>query len=194
MASLNKVMLIGNLTRDPDVRYTPKGSAVADLGLAVNRTYVSESGEKVQEVTYLDVVLWSRLAELASQYLHKGSPVYIEGRLQMDSWEDKQSGQKRTKLRVVGENLQFLGRREGSDDGGAHEGGSGPAPQQRPYPGGGGGFQRSARPAGGGGGGGSGFQQRSSPPPQRQAPPQNQHDDFGDGPITDGLDDDEIPF
>jgi len=196
-------MLIGNLTRDPDVRYTPKGSAVADLGIAVNRTYVTDSGEKMQEVTYVDVVVWSRLAELASQYLHKGSPVYIEGRLQMDSWEDKQSGQKRTKLRVVADNLQFLGRREGEEggapSGGGYEGGAGAAPQQRSYSAGGGGFPRSSAPrpaagGGGAGGGGSGFQQRSSPPPQRQAPPQNHNDDFGDGPITDGLDDDEIPF
>lgn len=194
MASLNKVMLIGNLTRDPEVRYTPKGSAVADLGIAVNRTYVTDSGEKMQETTYVDVVVWSRLAELASQYLHKGSPVYIEGRLQMDTWEDKQSGQKRTKLRVVADNLQFLGRREGGEEGGAPSGGyeSSGAPPQRSYPAGGGGFPRSSapRPAGGGSGG---FQ-RSSAPPQRQAPPQGGHDDFGDGPITDGMDDDEIPF
>lgn len=197
MASLNKVMLIGNLTRDPEVRYTPKGSAVADLGIAVNRTYVTDSGEKMQETTYVDVVVWSRLAELASQYLHKGSPVYIEGRLQMDTWEDKQSGQKRTKLRVVADNLQFLGRRDGAEEGGApsgggYEGGAGAAPQQRSYPAGGGGFPRSSapRPAGGGGGG---FQ-RSAAPPQRQAPPQTSHEDFGEGPITEGLDDDEIPF
>lgn len=191
MASLNKVMLIGNLTRDPDVRYTPKGSAVADLAIAVNRTYLTEGNERMQEVTYIDVVLWTNLAELAGKYLHKGRAVYIEGRLQMDSWEDKQSGQKRTKLRVVGENLQFLdSKRDGGsgDEGGHSESGS-PA---RSFGGGSGGFQRSARPAGGGGGGG--FQQRSSPPPQRQAPPQNHNDDFGDGPITDGLDDDEIPF
>ena len=78
MASLNKVMLIGNLTREPEVRYTPKGSAVCDLGIAVNRTYVTDSGEKMQETTYVDVVVWARLAELAAQYLHKGRPVFIE--------------------------------------------------------------------------------------------------------------------
>lgn len=198
MASLNKVMLIGNLTRDPDVRYTPKGSAVADLGIAVNRTYVTESNERMQETTYIDVVVWSHLAELAGKYLHKGRAVYVEGRLQMDTWVDKATDQKRTKLRVVADNLQFLdSKRDGGEEGGSSEGG---APPQRSFgsggggAGGGGGFQRSARPAGGGGGGGgSGYQQRSSPPPQRQAPQQN-HDDFGDGPITDGLDDDEIPF
>ena len=179
MASLNKVMLIGNLTRDPEVRFTPKGSAVSDLGIAVNRTYVTDSGEKMQETTYVDVVVWSRLAELAGQYLHKGSPVFIEGRLQMDTWEDKATGQKRSKIRVVADNLQFLGRREGGEDGGPPMGG-----------GNGGGYQQSSpqRP--------SNFSRPAGGPPQRQSPPprQAQNDEFGDGPITDGLDDDEIPF
>jgi len=113
MASFNKVILLGNLTRDPEVRYTPKGSAVCDLGMAVNRAYTTESGEKREEVTYVDVVLWARLAEIAGEYLKKGRPVFIEGRLQMDSWDDKQTGQKRTKLRVVGETMQLLGGRPG---------------------------------------------------------------------------------
>lgn len=111
MASFNKVILLGNLTRDPEVRYTPKGSAVCDLGLAVNRQYSLENGEKREEVTYVDVVLWARLAEIAGEYLKKGRPVLIEGRLQLDSWDDKQSGQKRTKMRVVGETMQLLGSR-----------------------------------------------------------------------------------
>jgi single-strand DNA-binding protein len=111
MASFNKVILLGNLTRDPEVRYTPKGSAVCDLGIAVNRVYTTDSGEKREEVTYVDVVLWARLAEIAGEYLKKGRPVFIEGRLQMDTWDDKQSGQKRTKLRVVGESMQLLGAR-----------------------------------------------------------------------------------
>jgi single-strand DNA-binding protein len=111
MASFNKVILLGNLTRDPEVRYTPKGSAVCDLGIAVNRVYTTDSGEKREEVTYVDVVLWTRLAEIAGEYLKKGRPVFIEGRLQMDSWDDKQTGQKRTKLRVVGETMQLLGSR-----------------------------------------------------------------------------------
>jgi single-strand DNA-binding protein len=114
MASFNKVILLGNLTRDPEVRYTPKGSAVCDLGLAVNRQYTLDSGEKREEVTFVDVVLWARLAEIAGEYLKKGRPVFIEGRLQMDSWEDKQSGQKRTKLRVIGETMQLLGSRPSS--------------------------------------------------------------------------------
>jgi len=111
MASFNKVILLGNLTRDPEVRYTPKGSAVCDLGLAVNRNYTLDNGEKREEVTFVDVVLWARLAEIAGEYLKKGRPVFIEGRLQMDSWDDKQTGQKRTKLRVVGETMQLLGSR-----------------------------------------------------------------------------------
>jgi single-strand DNA-binding protein len=173
-------MLIGNLTRDPEVRFTPKGSAVSDLGIAVNRTYVTDSGEKMQETTYVDVVVWSRLAELAGQYLHKGSPVFIEGRLQMDTWEDKATGQKRSKIRVVADNLQFLGRREGGEDGGPPMGG-----------GNGGGYQQSSPPQRS-----SNFSRPAGGPPQRQSPPprQAQNDEFGDGPITDGLDDDEIPF
>jgi single-strand DNA-binding protein len=121
MASFNKVILLGNLTRDPEVRYTPKGSAVCDLGIAVNRVYTTEGGEKREEVTFVDVVLWARLAEIAGEYLRKGRPVFIEGRLQMDSWDDKQTGQKRTKLRVVGESMQLLGGRPGGGTGEAGE-------------------------------------------------------------------------
>jgi single-strand DNA-binding protein len=132
MASFNKVILLGNLTRDPEVRYTPKGSAVCDLGIAINRQYTLDSGEKREEVTYVDVVLWSRLAEIAGEYLKKGRPVFIEGRLQLDTWDDKQSGQKRSKLRVVGETMQLLGGRPPGTGGGPTEGGeshpSKPAP------------------------------------------------------------------
>src|SRR5437762_5172131 len=117
MASFNKVILLGNLTRDPEVRYTPKGSAVCDLGVAVNRVYTTEGGEKREEVTFVDVVLWARLAEIAGEYLKKGRPIFIEGRLQMDTWDDKQTGQKRTKLRVVGESMQLLGSRPGGPSG-----------------------------------------------------------------------------
>jgi single-strand DNA-binding protein len=181
MASYNKVMLMGNLTRDPEVRYTPKGSAVADLAIAVNRSYTADNGEKREEVTYVDVVLWARLAEIASQYLKKGSPVFIEGRLQMDSWEDKQTGQKRSRLRVVGEIMQMLGgKREGGDDqGGGGGGGGGGNYQQRP--------QQQYRSGGGGGG----APQRGNQP-ARQSQPAN--DEYGEGPITDGLEEDDIPF
>jgi single-strand DNA-binding protein len=118
MASFNKVILLGNLTRDPEVRYTPKGSAVCDLGMAVNRQYTLDNGEKREEVTYVDIVLWARLAEIAGEYLKKGRPVFIEGRLQLDTWDDKQSGQKRSKLRVIGETMQLLGSRPSGGGGG----------------------------------------------------------------------------
>jgi single-strand DNA-binding protein len=123
MANLNKVLLMGNLTRDPEVRYTPKGTAVTELGIAVNRIYTGENGEKREEVTFVDVTVWGRTAENVGEYLRKGRPVFIEGRLQLDSWEDKQSGQKRNKLKVVADNVQFLGSRgSGGGGGGPEEG------------------------------------------------------------------------
>jgi len=138
MASFNKVILLGNLTRDPEVRYTPKGTAVTDLGLAVNRTYTADNGEKREEVTFVDVTFWGRTAEVAGEYLKKGRPVFVEGRLQLDSWDDKQSGQKRTKLKVIGENMQMLGApRGGGAGGGDEEGGSRssrPAPPPKAAP------------------------------------------------------------
>jgi single-strand DNA-binding protein len=118
MASYNKVMLIGNLTRDPEIKYTPKGTAIADIGLAVNRNYTTEGGEKREETTFIDVTLWGRVAEIVGEYCKKGRPLFVEGRLQLDTWEDKQSGQKRSKLKVVGENIQLLGSREGGGSGG----------------------------------------------------------------------------
>lgn len=109
MANLNKVLLIGNLTRDPEVRYTPKGTAICTLGMAVNRNWTTESGEKKEEVTFVDVDVWGRQAETISQYMSKGRPIFIEGRLKLDSWDDKETGQKRSKIKVVCENFQFLG-------------------------------------------------------------------------------------
>jgi single-strand DNA-binding protein len=123
MASYNKVLLLGNLTRDPEVRYTPKGSAVADLGIAVNRQYTLDTGEKREEVTFVDVTFWGRTAEVAGEYLKKGRSVFIEGRLQLDTWDDKQSGQKRSKLKVIGEMMQMLGGRPGGGGGGDEGGG-----------------------------------------------------------------------
>ena len=123
MASFNKVMLLGNLTRDPEVKYTPKGSAVADIGLAVNRTYTTDGGEKREETTFVDVTMWGRQAEIAGEYLKKGRPLFVEGRLQLDTWDDKQTGQKRSKLRVVCENFQMLGSRDGGEGGGSGGGG-----------------------------------------------------------------------
>ncbi len=142
MASVNKVILIGNLTRDPEVKYTPKGMAVAEVGLAVNRNYTVD-GDKREEVTFVDCELWGKTAELAGQYLSKGRPVYFEGRLKLDTWDDKTSGAKRSKMRVVVETMQFLGSRGDGDGGGGGGGGrsssreydDGPAaPPQRSRP------------------------------------------------------------
>ena len=116
MASFNKVILIGNLTRDPDVRQTQSGTSVGEIGLAVNRSWFDKaSNQKKEEVTFIDVTLWGRQAEVAGQYLKKGSPAMIEGRLQLESWDDKTTGAKRQKLKVICESLQLLGSR--GDDG-----------------------------------------------------------------------------
>lgn len=123
MASFNKVMLMGNLTRDPEVRYTPKGTAVTDLGLAVNRKFRVEE-EMREEVTYVDVTFWGRKAEVIAQYMKKGGGIFIEGRLQMDSWDDRQTGKKRYQLKVIGENFEFVGS-SGGGGGGGNYGGSG---------------------------------------------------------------------
>ena len=117
MASFNKVILVGNLTRDPELRYTPKGTAVARIGLAVNRTWKSESGETKEETTFVDVDAFGRQAEVISQYLKKGSPLLLEGRLRLDQWDDKQTGQKRSRLGVVLESFQFLGGGRGEGGG-----------------------------------------------------------------------------
>jgi single-strand DNA-binding protein len=122
MANLNKVMLIGNLTRDPELRYTPKGTAVADISLAINRVWNNDQGQRQEETIFVDVTLWGRQAELAQQYLNKGRGVYIEGRLQMDTWDDKETGKKRSKLKVVAENLQFLPDGRGGQGSGSPSG------------------------------------------------------------------------
>ena len=114
MASLNKVLLIGNLTRDPEVRYTPKGTAVADLGLAVSRNFKTETGEIKEEVCFLTVVAWGRQAETSGEYLKKGSPVFVEGRLQYDTWE--KNGEKRSTIKVHAERIQFLSRPHGGTE------------------------------------------------------------------------------
>lgn len=118
MASFNKVVLMGNLTRDVEVRYTPSGSAVTDIALAVNRTWFDKaSNSKKEEVTFVDVTLWGRSAEVAGEYLGKGSGVLIEGRLQLDQWDDRETGQKRSKLKVIGENLTMLPKGGGESQG-----------------------------------------------------------------------------
>jgi single-strand DNA-binding protein len=132
MASFNKVILMGNLTRDPELRYTPKGTAIAKIGLAVNRVWTNEAGEKKEEVTFVDVDIFGRTAENVGQYMRKGRPILIEGRLKLDQWDDKQTGQKKSKLGVVAETVQFLG----SANGGGGEGGAPAAARPaRPSPG-----------------------------------------------------------
>jgi single-strand DNA-binding protein len=128
MASFNRVILLGNITRDLELRYTPSGTAVTEIGLAVHDRRKTQSGEWIEETTFVDVTLWSRTAEVACEYLSKGSPVLIEGRLKLDTWET--DGQKRSKLRVVGQTMQMLGGRGG--DGGQRPSGS---------------FQRASQPA-----------------------------------------------
>lgn len=123
MASFNRVILVGNLTRDPQVKYTPGGQAVSEIGMAVSRTWFDKNtNQRKEDVTFVDVTLWGRTAEIAGEYLSKGRPVLIEGRLQLDQWDDKETGQKRSKLRVVGESMQMLGSRQ--DGGGRGPGGS----------------------------------------------------------------------
>lgn len=132
MSSFNRVILMGNLTRDPEVKHVPSGSAVAQIGLAINRVWFDkQSNQKKEEVTFVDVTLWGRDAEVAGEYLKKGSQALIEGRLALDQWDDKATGQKRTKLKVVAESLKlFGGRRESSgepsadESSGSNEGGS----------------------------------------------------------------------
>jgi len=121
MPSLNKVLLIGNLTRDPDLRYIPSGAPVANFGLAINRTYTNTDGEKVDDVCFVEVVAWNRLAEVCGEFLAKGRPVFVEGRLQMDTWE-QEDGQKRSRLKVVAQNIQFLGSGQKSDSEASSEG------------------------------------------------------------------------
>ena len=131
MASFNKVILVGNLTRDPEVRYTTGGTAVTDVGLAVNRVWTDRStNERKEETTFIDVTLWGRTAEIAGEYLSKGRACLIEGRLQLDQWEDRETGQKRSKLKVVGEMLQLLGSRSDGGGGGPRPSGGPPAQQQ----------------------------------------------------------------
>jgi single-strand DNA-binding protein len=123
MASYNKVLLLGNLTRDPELRVTPKGTPVCQFGLAVNRQFKDESGQSREEVTFVDLEAWGKQAETIAKFLTKGRPLFVEGRLKLDQWDDKASGQKRSKLKVVLENFQFLGGpREGGPGGGASAG------------------------------------------------------------------------
>ncbi len=175
MPNLNKVQLMGNITRDPEVRYTPKGTAVTDISLAINRTFSGDDGERREETTFVDITFWGRQAEVIGEYMKKGRPIYVEGRLQLDSWEDKTTGQQRSRLKVVGENFQFLG---GRDDGG--------------------GQSRSSGQSHGSGAGEEYHESRSEAPPQaaqvRQqytAPPRSGEGQSSSVPVEE---DDDIPF
>ncbi|AKJ64433.1 single-stranded DNA-binding protein [Kiritimatiella glycovorans] len=136
MADMNRVFLAGNLTRDPEVRYTPSGTAVSDLGLAVNEQYRTRSGETEERTVFVDITVWGRQAETSGEYLSKGSPVLIEGRLQLDQWENRQ-GEKRSKLKVRADRVQFLGRprnaryEDAPQDGGRQSRGENPQAQQQ---------------------------------------------------------------
>jgi len=114
MANLNKVMLIGNLTRDIEMKYTPKGTAIADISIAVNRKWKDESSNQKEETTFIDLTAFGKTAELAGQYLKKGNPCYFEGRLNLETWDDKATGAKRSKMKVIVEAMQFLGSGERS--------------------------------------------------------------------------------
>jgi single-strand DNA-binding protein len=185
MASFNKVILVGNLTRDPEVRYTTGGTAVTELGLAVSRQWTDRgSNERKEETTFVDVTLWGRTAEIAGEYLAKGRPVLIEGRLQLDQWEDKETGQKRSKLKVVGETLQLLGSRGDGGAGGAsgaHQGAGGhtAAGSAGAAITGGGGNTGAGSSATSGSGGGRSNQGGSWNAPRPQTPPT--YDDFSGG-------------
>jgi single-strand DNA-binding protein len=132
MASYNKVILVGNLTRDPELRYTPKGTAIAKFGLAVNRTWKTETGESKEEVTFVDIDSFGRQAEVIGQYFKKGRPILIEGRLRLDTWEDKQTNQKRSKLGVVLEAFQFLDSNRPADSSAPSAPAQVDAPRNRP--------------------------------------------------------------
>jgi single-strand DNA-binding protein len=176
MADLNKVFLIGRLTQDPELRWTPNGSAVTDLRLATSRNYTTKDGDRREETLYIDVTVWNRQAENCCQYLAKGRQIHVEGYLKMDSWDDKTTGEKRTKVKVEADRVQFLdGRRDGGDAG--HEDDSAPQGRDEAPS-----YRRSTPPAEsrsgngatrGGHGGSSAAPKRPTPPP----PPENDVED-----------------
>ena len=191
MANLNKVLLMGNLTRDPQLKYLPSQMAIAEFAIATNRKFRTASGEDREEVTFVDITAFGKQAEVINQYMTKGKPIFIEGRLKFDSWEDKNGGGKRSKLTVVVDNFQFIGSRDGATGGGGGGGyGGGNA--------GGGGYDQGSPDEGG-----EGFtpqrQQRPAParpqmnrpaarPPQQQPPAERP---FGE---ETQVDDSDIPF
>ena len=198
MAYLNKVMLIGNLTADPEMRDMPSGTPLTELRIAVSRLVGNRNGnegERREETVFLDVSCWNRAAEIAAQFLAKGNPVFVEGRLQQDTWEDKQTGQRRSRIRVVADNIQLLQRRENNGQGGPQGGGyqqGGYQQRSNNYGGGNyqrqGGYQQQQRQGGYPQQGG--YQQQAPAPAPQQAPaPQPQ----APAPLPNEADDD-IPF
>lgn len=190
MSSVNKVMLMGNMTRDPELRYTPRGTSLCEFGMAMNRTYTTKGGDEKEEATFVDVTFWSRRAEVVAEYFSKGDPIFVEGRLKLDQWET--SDGRRSKLTVVGEQFAFCGQTSG---GGKGQGGGESKDQFRPenHP------ARKKKQQDGGGGSESGQRQSSSQgvsqqSSSQQAQPQGQQQD--DIPEGEGFDvnDDEIPF
>ena len=179
MASYNRVVLVGNLTRDPELRYIPSGTAVSEVGLAVNDR-VKRDGQWVEETTFVDVTLWARTAEIANEYLSKGSSVLIEGRLKLVSWENNE-GQKRSKLRVVGERLVMLGGRSGGGGGG---GGGNRGSSSQPATAG---VAATSGSAGGSGDGHAQGQYQEPPPEQSQGPPPEQSQGPPEGPPEDHI-------
>ena len=182
MANYNKVLLMGNLTRDPQLKYLPSQTAVAEFGVACNRRWKSPQGEDREEVTFVDCSAFGKTGELINQYFTKGKPIFVEGRLKLDQWEDKQGGGKRSRLHVVVENFQFIGGRDGgggggggggSYEGGGEEGESRPARSAPPRP------QAAARPPAAAG---SGAAPQSAPAPQ---PPYGEESQ---------INEDDIPF
>lgn len=177
MASYNRVILMGNLTRDPQLRYLPNQTAVVDIGLAVNHRYRTSSGEDREEVMFIDCTAFGKQAEVINQYCQKGRPLLVEGRLKLDTWDDKQTGQKRSKHKITIDNFQLIGGRQDAPGGGGGNydegggGGGGPPPQQRP---------QARGPAG-----------ASRPPAQRQSGPPRD-----DAPIAEEqqFKEDDIPF
>lgn len=176
---MNKVIVIGNLTRDPDVKYTPKNTAVCDVGIALNHRWTNDRGERMESVTFLDCTLWGRTAEVCGEYARKGDKIAFEGRLDMDEWEDKETGKNRTKIKLVVEHMELIGRTERRDGGGDdNRGGSGYRGDSG-HRGGGGGYR-------GGGGSTRGTSYRE--PEHRNNPPRPPRD-----PDLDAQPDD-IPF
>jgi single-strand DNA-binding protein len=191
MANYNKIILVGNLTRDPQLRYLPSQMAVCDFGLAVNHKYRTKNGEDREEVLFIDVAAFGKQAEIINQYCQKGRPLLVEGRLKYDTWEDKQGGGKRSKHSVVIDNFQLLGGRDGGGAGGGAGGGNTPTYDDA-----------GAGDPGGGGGGAGGGQRRPMPsrapqqPMQPQRPPASAQQQQPEPPFSENQEfkEDDIPF